>query len=137
MFLRSRRNFLVKKNLIFNFFHCLKTFHRELQICFAPLISFNLCSLGYLILLSADTILNIYFKTMTEDDDKEVVASAYMNTADIMQDCGYMVLQPCKPSLFSQTFCGSFIIIVNFIFLFCLVTSCANHCFIVDTNARI
>jgi len=45
---------------------------------------------------------------MTEDDDKEVVAAACTNTAEIMQDCGYMALQPCKPSLFSQTFCDFF-----------------------------
>ena len=76
--------------------------------------------MGYLILSSVDTVLNIYIKTMTEDDDKEVVAAACTNTAEIMQDCGYMALQPCKPSLFSQAFCGSFIIIVNFIF-FCFV----------------
>lgn len=46
--------------------------------------------------LSIDTVLNIYIKTMTEDDDKEVVAGACMSVADIMKDFGYMAVEPCK-----------------------------------------
>lgn len=40
--------------------------------------------------------MNIYIKTMTEDDDKEVVAQACMSIADIVKDIGYMVIEPCK-----------------------------------------
>ena len=43
-----------------------------------------------------DTVMNIYSKTMTEDDDKEVVAQACMSIADIIKDYGYMALEPCK-----------------------------------------
>lgn len=46
--------------------------------------------------LSIDTVLNIYIKTMTEDDDKEVVAQACMSVADIMKDFGYMAVEHCK-----------------------------------------
>ncbi|CAN6301477.1 unnamed protein product, partial [Urochloa humidicola] len=35
-----------------------------------------------------DTVMNIYIKTMAEDDDKEVVAQACMSVADIVKDCG-------------------------------------------------
>lgn len=45
---------------------------------------------------STDTVLNIYIKTMTEDDDKEVVAQACMSIADIIKDFGYMAVEPCK-----------------------------------------
>lgn len=45
---------------------------------------------------SADTVMKIYIKTMTEDDDKEVVAQACMAVADIMKDFGYMAVEPCK-----------------------------------------
>lgn len=37
--------------------------------------------------------------TMTEDDDKEVVAAACTNT----EDCGYMALQPRIPQLAEAT----------------------------------
>ena len=43
-----------------------------------------------------DTVMNIYIKTMTEDDDKEVVGQACMSIADIIKDYGYMALEPCK-----------------------------------------
>lgn len=33
---------------------------------------------------------------MTEDDDKEVVAQACMSVADIMNDFGYIAVEPCK-----------------------------------------
>ena len=42
-----------------------------------------------------DTVLKIYIKTMTEDDDKEVVAQACMAVADIIKDAGYMAIEPC------------------------------------------
>ncbi|KAF8756351.1 hypothetical protein HU200_011068 [Digitaria exilis] len=42
------------------------------------------------------TVLNIYIKTMTEDDDKEVVAQACMSVADIVKDCGFAAIEPCK-----------------------------------------
>ncbi|OMP14273.1 putative importin subunit beta-4-like protein [Corchorus olitorius] len=41
-----------------------------------------------------DTVMNIYIKTMTEDDDKEVVAQACTSIADIIKDYGYMALEP-------------------------------------------
>ncbi|MQL91136.1 hypothetical protein Taro_023748 [Colocasia esculenta] len=34
-----------------------------------------------------DTVINIYIKTMMEDDDKEVVAQACMGVADVVKDC--------------------------------------------------
>ena len=40
--------------------------------------------------------MNIYIKTMTEDDDKEVVAQACMSVADIMKDCGFAAVELCK-----------------------------------------
>ncbi|CAL4938634.1 unnamed protein product [Urochloa decumbens] len=40
-----------------------------------------------------DTVLNIYIKTMTEDDDKEVVAQACMSVADIVKDCGFVAIE--------------------------------------------
>lgn len=43
-----------------------------------------------------DTVMNIYIKTMTDDDDKEVVAQACTSIADIIKDYGYMALEPCK-----------------------------------------
>lgn len=43
-----------------------------------------------------DTIMNIYIKTMTEDDDKEVVAQACMSVADIMKDSGFAAVELCK-----------------------------------------
>ncbi|KAG2553164.1 hypothetical protein PVAP13_9KG514100 [Panicum virgatum] len=41
-----------------------------------------------------DTVLNIYIKTMTEDDDKEVVAQACMSVADIVKNCGFAAIEP-------------------------------------------
>jgi hypothetical protein len=40
--------------------------------------------------------MNIYIKTMTEDDDKEVVAQACMSIADIIKEYGYMAIEQCK-----------------------------------------
>jgi hypothetical protein len=40
--------------------------------------------------------MNIYIKTMTEDDDKEVVAQACMSVADIVKDCGFAAVELCK-----------------------------------------
>ncbi|KAK1594076.1 hypothetical protein QYE76_027184 [Lolium multiflorum] len=40
-----------------------------------------------------DTIMSIYIKTMTEDDDKEVVAQACMSVADIVKDCGFAAVE--------------------------------------------
>lgn len=39
--------------------------------------------------------MNNYIKTMTEDDDKEVVAQACMSVADIMKDYGDVAIQNC------------------------------------------
>lgn len=39
--------------------------------------------------------MNIYIKTMAEDDDKEVVAQACMSIADIMKDYGYVAIENC------------------------------------------
>lgn len=50
----------------------------------------------------ADTVMKIYIKTMTEDDDKEVVAQACMAVADIMKDFGYMAVEPCKRAHFGS-----------------------------------
>jgi hypothetical protein len=47
-------------------------------------------------LYSTDSVMNIYIKTMTEDDDKEVVAQACMSIADIIKEYGYMAIEPCK-----------------------------------------
>ncbi|GJN08396.1 hypothetical protein PR202_ga26309 [Eleusine coracana subsp. coracana] len=41
-----------------------------------------------------DTVINIYTKTMTEDDDKEVVAQACMSLSDIVKDCGITAIEP-------------------------------------------
>lgn len=40
--------------------------------------------------------MNIYIKTMTEDDDKEVVAQACMSISDFIKDNGYMAIESCK-----------------------------------------
>ncbi|KAL1536317.1 importin-4 isoform X1 [Salvia divinorum] len=50
-----------------------------------------------------DTVLNIYMKTMTEDDDKDVVGQACMSVADIMKDFGYMAVEPYVPRLVEAT----------------------------------
>uniref|UniRef100_A0A0D3FGH4 Importin N-terminal domain-containing protein n=1 Tax=Oryza barthii TaxID=65489 RepID=A0A0D3FGH4_9ORYZ len=41
-----------------------------------------------------DTVMNIYIKTMREDDDKEVVAQACTSLADIVRDCGFAIIEP-------------------------------------------
>lgn len=40
--------------------------------------------------------MNIYIKTLAEDDDKEVVAQACLSVADIIKEYGYMAVEPCK-----------------------------------------
>ncbi|XP_021824580.1 importin-4 [Prunus avium] len=50
-----------------------------------------------------DTVMNIFIKTMTEDDDKEVVAQACMSLADIIKDYGYMAVEPYVPRLVDAT----------------------------------
>ncbi|MCD7470859.1 hypothetical protein HAX54_011043 [Datura stramonium] len=50
-----------------------------------------------------DTVMKIYIKTMTEDDDKEVVAQACMAVADIVKDFGYMAVEPYITQLVEAT----------------------------------
>lgn len=50
--------------------------------------------------------MNIYIKTMTEDDDKEVVAQACMSIADVIKDYGYMAVEPCEYEFDSASFCS-------------------------------
>lgn len=50
-----------------------------------------------------DTVMNIYMKTMVEDDDKEVVAQACMSVADIIKDFGYLAMEPYIPLLVEAT----------------------------------
>ncbi|XP_020584576.1 importin-4 isoform X2 [Phalaenopsis equestris] len=50
-----------------------------------------------------DTVLNTYIKTMTEDDDKEVVAQACMSVAEIMKDYSYMAINSYMPRLAEAT----------------------------------
>lgn len=50
-----------------------------------------------------DTVMNIYMKTMVEDDDKEVVAQACMSVADIIKDFGYSAMEPYIPQLVEAT----------------------------------
>ncbi|KAK6911106.1 Importin-beta, N-terminal domain [Dillenia turbinata] len=50
-----------------------------------------------------DSVMNIYIKTMTEDDDKEVVAQACMSVADIIKDFGHMAVQPYMPQIVEAT----------------------------------
>lgn len=40
--------------------------------------------------------MKIYLKTMTEDDDKEVVAQACMAVAEIINEFGYAAIEPCE-----------------------------------------
>lgn len=40
-------------------------------------------------------MMNIFIKTMTEDDDKEVVAQACLSIVDIIKDYGYTAIEPC------------------------------------------
>ncbi|KAK6915147.1 hypothetical protein RJ641_020264 [Dillenia turbinata] len=50
-----------------------------------------------------DSVMKIYIKTMTEDDDKEVVAQACMSVADIIKDFGYMAVQSYIPQIVEAT----------------------------------
>ncbi|XP_024026143.1 importin-4 isoform X2 [Morus notabilis] len=50
-----------------------------------------------------DTVMNVYIKTMTEDDDKEVVAQACTSIADIIKDYGYGTVEPYMPQLVDAT----------------------------------
>ncbi|KAL8171431.1 hypothetical protein V2J09_023235 [Rumex salicifolius] len=50
-----------------------------------------------------DTIMNIYIKTMAEDDDKEVVAQACTGVADIVRDIGYAAIESYMPRLVEAT----------------------------------
>ncbi|XP_022984939.1 importin-4-like [Cucurbita maxima] len=50
-----------------------------------------------------DTVMNIYIKTMVEDDDKEAVAQACTSMADIIKDYGYVVVEPYMPRLIDAT----------------------------------
>ncbi|XP_045817524.1 importin-4-like [Trifolium pratense] len=50
-----------------------------------------------------DTVMDIFIKTMVEDDDKEVVAQACTNVADIIRDYGYATLEPYLPKLVHAT----------------------------------
>ncbi|XVE85510.1 hypothetical protein DITRI_Ditri17bG0096400 [Diplodiscus trichospermus] len=50
-----------------------------------------------------DTVMNIYIKTMNEDDDKEVVAQACTSIDDIIKDYGYMSLEPYMSQLVDAT----------------------------------
>lgn len=40
--------------------------------------------------------MNIFIKTMAEDDDKEVVAQACLGIADIIKEYSYVTVEPCK-----------------------------------------
>lgn len=51
--------------------------------------------MNFVIILLPDNVMNIYLKTMTEDDDKEVVAQACMGIADIVKETGYTAIEPC------------------------------------------
>lgn len=50
-----------------------------------------------------DTVMNVYIKTMTEDDDKEVVAQACTSIADIIKDYGYGTVEPYMHQLVDAT----------------------------------
>ncbi|KAJ4710372.1 ARM repeat superfamily protein [Melia azedarach] len=50
-----------------------------------------------------DMVMNIFIKTMTEDDDKEVVAQACMSIVDIIKDYGYMAIEPYMSRLVDAT----------------------------------
>lgn len=43
----------------------------------------------------SDTVLNIFIKIMTEDDDKEVAAQACIGIADTIKDIGYTAIEAC------------------------------------------
>eukprot|EP00257_Ricinus_communis_P014233 XP_015571855.1 importin-4 [Ricinus communis] len=50
-----------------------------------------------------DNVMHIYIKTMTEDEDKEVVAQACMSIADIIKDYGYVAIEPYISRLVDAT----------------------------------
>ncbi|XP_044490164.1 importin-4 [Mangifera indica] len=50
-----------------------------------------------------DTVMNIFIKTMTEDDDKEVVAQACMSIVEIIKDYGYIAVESYMSSLVDAT----------------------------------
>ncbi|XP_052205712.1 uncharacterized protein LOC127810332 [Diospyros lotus] len=50
-----------------------------------------------------DAVMNIYIKTMTEDDDKEVVAQDCMSVADIVKEVGFVAVEPYMPQLVEAT----------------------------------
>ncbi|KAJ0971623.1 hypothetical protein J5N97_019582 [Dioscorea zingiberensis] len=50
-----------------------------------------------------DTMMNIYIKTMTEDDDKQVVAQACMSVADIVKECSFIMIEPYMSLLADAT----------------------------------
>ncbi|KAM7270140.1 hypothetical protein ACFE04_029354 [Oxalis oulophora] len=49
------------------------------------------------------TVMNIYIKTMAEDDDKEVVAQACTSLVDIIKDFGYLAIEPYMSQLVDAT----------------------------------
>nr|TKR97801.1 importin beta-2 subunit family protein [Populus alba] len=51
-----------------------------------------------------DTVMDIYIKTMTGDDDKEVVAQACTSVAEIIKDYGYAAIEPYMSRLVDATF---------------------------------
>ncbi|KAK1386133.1 importin-4 [Heracleum sosnowskyi] len=50
-----------------------------------------------------DSVMDIYIKTMTEDDDKEVVAQACISVADILKELPYLAIEPYMPRLVDAT----------------------------------
>ncbi|PKA63742.1 Transportin-1 [Apostasia shenzhenica] len=50
-----------------------------------------------------DTVINIYIRVMTADEDREVVAEACTSVADIMKGSGYMAMAPYMPRLAEAT----------------------------------
>ncbi|WCJ23595.1 ARM repeat superfamily protein [Euphorbia peplus] len=50
-----------------------------------------------------DSVMHIYLKTMTEDDDKEVVAQACISVADSIKDFGYVAVEPYISQLVDAT----------------------------------
>uniref|UniRef100_A0A2C9W5Q1 Importin N-terminal domain-containing protein n=1 Tax=Manihot esculenta TaxID=3983 RepID=A0A2C9W5Q1_MANES len=50
-----------------------------------------------------DNVMRIYIKTMTDDDDKEVVAQACMSVADIFKDYGFVAVEPYMSQLIDAT----------------------------------
>ncbi|KAH9771468.1 Importin N-terminal domain-containing protein [Citrus sinensis] len=50
-----------------------------------------------------DTVMNIFIRTMTEDDDKDVVAQACTSIVEIINDYGYMAVEPYMSRLVDAT----------------------------------